>query len=142
MKHLKKFNEEVGNPRHLSFIQKLNSLFDFSEYEEGDEPSNIDLLSQIGDLCNEFELKKQDIDDILANYTLDSDAKHLLSIVNDNQANEVDNKKTDTTDPYMKEAKDFAEWLRHTCVILSDEGYYYDGKTYGIDEIYKIYKEG
>lgn len=39
------------------------------------------------------------------------------------------------------ECKKFAEWLRHTCVISSDEGYYYeDGETYSIDEIYKIYK--
>lgn len=44
-------------------------------------------------------------------------------------------------EPCEKEAKDFAEWLRHTCVISSDEGYYYeDGETYGIDEIYNIYK--
>jgi hypothetical protein len=37
-------------------------------------------------------------------------------------------------------AKLFAEWLRHNCVISSDEGYYYGDEIYDVDGIYKIYR--
>lgn len=70
MRHLKKFNEEIGNPKFLNFVNKLNMLFDFDEYEEGDEPSNTDLLSEIGDLCNEFDMSSSDIEEVIKNYSL------------------------------------------------------------------------
>lgn len=139
MRHLKKFNEEIGNPKFLNFVNKLNMLFD-DEYEEGDEPSNTDLLSEIGDLCNEFDMSSSDIEEVIKNYSLDFTKKNLLSSLLD-ETKESESKQNTKTEPCEKEAKDFAEWLRHTCVISSDEGYYYeDGETYDINGIYNIYK--
>jgi hypothetical protein len=133
MKHLKKFNEEIGNVKYLNFVQKLNKLFDFNEFEEGDEPSNTDLLSEIGDLCNEFDMDEGDIQEVLTNFKISTEAGNLLSIV-------LDETKKDNVDedPCKKEAKYFVEWVRQECVI-GDEGYYWDGDTYDINDIYDIY---
>ena len=42
-------------------------------------------------------------------------------------------------DVCKSESKLFAEWLRHNCVISSDEGYYYGDEIYIVDKIYDIY---
>ncbi len=88
MRHLKKFNEEIGNPKeikYLDFYEKYKSIVDFNEdeYDQGDEPSNVDLLSEIGDLCNELDMSQSDIKWVLDNYDCSFDHDSLLQIIHD-----------------------------------------------------------
>jgi len=52
----------------------------------------------------------------------------------------LENTNNESDDYCGKIAKSFAEFLRHECVVSSDEGYYYEGETYGVDDIYNIFK--
>ena len=88
MKHLKKFNEEIGNPKeikYLDFYQKYKNIvdYDYDEDEEDNLPSRIDLLSEIGDLCNELDMSQSDIKWVLDNYDCTFDYDRLLKIIHD-----------------------------------------------------------
>ena len=86
MKHLKKFNEEIGNPKeikYLDFYQKYKNIVDYDEDEEDNLPSRIDLLSEIGDLCNELDMSQSDIKWVLDNYDCTFDYDRLLKIIHD-----------------------------------------------------------
>ena len=70
MKHIRKFNEEIGNPYNSSKIEKFIALADKiinnnEEYEQGDDPSNVDILSELGDLCNELDMTNDEIDHVI-----------------------------------------------------------------------------
>lgn len=97
MKFLKKFNEEMGDPRFIkcqSFYQKYKNIVDFDEdeYEQGDEPSTTDLLSDIGDLCNQMKMERDDVKFVLDNFDCKFDIDRLLQITYDNwvDENEID----------------------------------------------------
>lgn len=143
MKHLRKFNESKDQ-KILKFIQKLNLLYNYDEFLPGDEPSNSDMLSEIGDLCNEFDMTSSDIKEVLDSNDV-SDKFHLKIIYEETLKGEKLkaeklNKKPIKVENCEEESKLFGEWLRHNCVI-SDEGYYFydDDETYDIDSIYDIY---
>lgn len=93
MKHLKKFNEEIGNPHHPhnfsrieEFIKSANQIinYDESEFEQGDEPSNTDILSELGDLCNELEFTSKDIEYVINSGRV-SDISNFLKILLDKE---------------------------------------------------------
>lgn len=86
MKHLRKFNEDIGNPEMMKvfgFINKVNALLNNDEYEEGGEPSKTDLLSEIGDLCNEFDMSADDIKKAIDSGKILNDHDNLVKIVYD-----------------------------------------------------------
>jgi hypothetical protein len=96
MKHLKKFNEEIGNPREVKledFYQQYKNIVDFNEddFEQGEEPSRVDLLSEIGDLCNELDMSKSDVKWVLDNYDCSFDIDGLLQITHDEWVDEGGN---------------------------------------------------
>ena len=93
MKHLKKFNEEIGNPQEVKcndFYEKYKSIVDFNEddYEQGEEPSKRDLLDEIGDLCNEMDMSQSDVKWVLDNLDCSFDVDGLLQIIYDNWVDE------------------------------------------------------
>ena len=91
MKYLKKFNEEIGNPHHPhsfdrieNFIKLSNKIinYDESELEEGDEPSNSDILSELGDLCNELTFTSEELQQVINSGRI-SDPNNFLQIILD-----------------------------------------------------------
>ena len=81
MKHLRKFNENID--KISEFTNKFKNLVDYDEdeYEQGDEPSNVDLLSEIGELCNEFEMTSDDLQQVIDNG--DDTIDNLIQILHD-----------------------------------------------------------
>lgn len=120
-----------------NFTQRLQSMLDYDEYEPGDEPSNNDLLTEIGDLCNEFDMSAADIKTVLDSGELNSNFH--LNIVYEETLDYENSKSNKTENKCAKESKLFAEWLRSNCVISEDEGFFYDDTIYDIDAIYDIY---
>lgn len=85
MRYLKRFNEGVdgnsGDDDKISnFIEKFNEIMG-GEFSQGDEPSNTDLLSEIGDLCNELDMSSDDIKKVIDSGV--SDVNGLLKIIYD-----------------------------------------------------------
>jgi hypothetical protein len=89
MKHLKRFNENIGDSKYttwnahskcVKFYNKYKSIVDFdeSEYKQGDEPTNSDLLSEIGGLCNKLNMTKEDVKFVLDNFDCSFDGNKLL----------------------------------------------------------------
>jgi len=66
MKHLKRFNE-ASFDRIEEFIKLANTIinYDESELEQGDEPSNTDILSELGDLCNELTFTSEELQQVI-----------------------------------------------------------------------------
>jgi len=66
MKHLKRFNE-ASFDRVEEFIKLANAIinYDESELEQGDEPSNADILSELGDLCNELTFTSEELQKVI-----------------------------------------------------------------------------
>lgn len=82
MKHLKRFNENIYdsifnreeseiNPETKinDFLQEFRNIvnYDEDEFEQGDEPSMTDILSEVGDLCNKFEMTQEELKNIIDN---------------------------------------------------------------------------
>lgn len=85
MRYLKKFNEGIGgntgqDDKIVEFTNRFNWIMN-GEYEQGYEPSNTDLLSEIGDLCNELDMSSDDIKKVIDSGV--SDVNGLLKIIYD-----------------------------------------------------------
>lgn len=91
MIHLKRFNEEIGNPKLLDFHKDYKKLFDYDEddYEEGDEPSRVDLFSMIGDLCVQHDMTQQEVRQVLDTFDCSFDVDELLEATYDNWTDEI-----------------------------------------------------
>ncbi len=83
MKYLKKFNE-ASFDRIEEFIKIADKIinYDDSELEEGDEPSNTDILSELGDLCNELTFTSEEIQQVINSGRI-SDPNKFLEIILD-----------------------------------------------------------
>lgn len=83
MKYLKKFNE-ASFDRIEEFIKIADKIinYDDSELEEGDEPSNTDILSELGDLCNELTFTSEEIQKVIDSGRI-SDPNKFLEIILD-----------------------------------------------------------
>lgn len=99
MKHIRKFNEnkksnsnfgswnnairELGNmdksknSKYQDFIDRVNALLD----DEDGGFTSTDLLSEIGDLCNEFDLSAKDIKKVIDSGKIINDNDRLLNII-------------------------------------------------------------
>jgi hypothetical protein len=100
MKHLRKFNESVDHNRVDNFITKVNSLLNNDEFEQGDEPTNTDLLSEIGELYNDMDMTPEDLETVVNSNRLVNDDNNLVKIILDevNSESTVDtNVRTDNT---------------------------------------------
>jgi hypothetical protein len=58
MKHLKKFNEGQFN-RIQQFLDEFKEYINFEEY--GNEHTMVDKLSEVGDMCNRFNMSSDDL---------------------------------------------------------------------------------
>jgi hypothetical protein len=83
MKYLKKFNE-ASFDRIEEFIKMADKIinYDESEYEQGDEPSNADILSELGDLCNELTFTSEELQQVINSGRI-SDPNNFLQIILD-----------------------------------------------------------
>lgn len=89
MKHLKRFNESVNHNKVNDFIQQANRLinYDDSEYEQGDEPSRVDILSELGELYSNMDMTKEELEMVINSGRV-SDVEGLLKIILDEVVNE------------------------------------------------------
>lgn len=83
MKYLKKFNE-ASFDRIEEFIKIADKIinYDENEFEQGDEPSNTDILSELGDLCNELTFTSEEIQKVIDSGRI-SDPNKFLEIILD-----------------------------------------------------------
>jgi hypothetical protein len=83
MKYLKKFNE-ASFDRIEEFIKIADKIinYDKNEFEQGDEPSNTDILSELGDLCNELTFTSEEIQQVIDSGRI-SDPNKFLEIILD-----------------------------------------------------------
>jgi hypothetical protein len=112
MKHLRKFNEGIGNTQKLKcndFYEKYKNIVDFDEtnYDQGYEPTKNDLLSEIGDLCNEMDMTRSDVKWVLDNHDCSFDVDGLLQITYDEwmDENEIDPSLTELVKDILNAAK-------------------------------------
>jgi hypothetical protein len=83
MKYLKKYNE-ASFDRIEEFIKLADKIinYDESEFEQGDEPSKADILSELGDLCNELTFTSEEIQQVIDSGRI-SDPNKFLEIILD-----------------------------------------------------------
>jgi hypothetical protein len=83
MKHLKRFNE-ASFDRIEEFIKIADKIinYDESKFEQGEEPSNTDILSELGDLCNELTFTSEEIQQVIDSGRI-SDPNKFLEIILD-----------------------------------------------------------
>ena len=83
MKYLKKFNE-ASFDRIEEFIKIADKIinYDESEFEQGDEPSNTDILSELGYLCNELTFTSEELQQVINSGRI-SDPNNFLQIILD-----------------------------------------------------------
>ena len=86
--------EEKINPktRIEDFKREFKKIVDDTEeYEEGDEPTMNDILSEVGDLCNKYEMSKSDFKTLIDN---NEDVDGVLQIMYDDTEEEDNNEST------------------------------------------------
>lgn len=84
MKFLKKFNESANDTDLNKFYNEYKSLID------GNSSNDIDILDNIGDLCNKFSMSKDDVNHILNNFDCSFDTAEFLKITYNNWFNDED----------------------------------------------------
>lgn len=96
MKYLKRFNE-ASFDRIEEFIKMANNIinYDESEYEQGEEPSNTDILSELGDLCNEMTFRSEELQQVINSGRI-SDPNNFLQIILDETLREEDDMENET----------------------------------------------
>lgn len=117
MKYLKKFNE-ASFDRIEEFIKIADKIinYDESELEEGDEPSNTDILSELGDLCNELTFTSEELQQVIDSGRI-SDPNNFLQIIldetlRDEEAMENDETPTLNIEDIESKIKDAAYSIR------------------------------
>ena len=97
MKYLKKFNE-ASFDRIEEFIKMADKIinYDESELEEGDEPSNTDILSELGDLCNELTFTSEELQQVINSGRI-SDPNNFLQIILDETLRDEEAMENDET---------------------------------------------
>ena len=145
MKHLKKFNEEVGDPREVKledFYQQYKNIVDFNEddFGQGEEPSNVDLLSEIGDLCNDLDMSKSDVKWVLDNYDCSFDIDGLLQITHDEWIDEGGTVDIESINDKIQNAA----YSLQTFGTLTKQGAFINGAKWAIhnltDEEIKVFR--
>lgn len=79
MKHLRKFNES-NTSKVSNFTKEFKDLVNYDEYEQGDEPSMSDILSEVGDLCNKYDMTSDDLKEVIDN---GDDINNIIGILYD-----------------------------------------------------------
>lgn len=97
MKYLKKFNE-ASFDRIEEFIKLTDKIinYDESEFEQGDEPSNTDILSELGDLCNELTFTSEELQQVINSGRI-SDPNNFLKIILDETLRDEESMENDET---------------------------------------------
>ena len=117
MKYLKKFNE-ASFDRIEEFVKIADKIinYDDSELEEGDEPSNTDILSELGDLCNELTFTSEELQQVINSGRISDDNNFLQIILDetlrDEEAMENDEIPTLNIEDIESKIKDAAYSLR------------------------------
>jgi hypothetical protein len=103
MKYLKRFNE-ASFDRIEEFIKLADKIinYDESEFEQGDEPSNTDILSELGDLCNELTFTSEELQQVINSGRISDPNKFLQIILDDTLRDEEDMENDETPAGSMK----------------------------------------
>ena len=56
---LKRFNQ-LNEGKYDDFIEEVEKYIN-TDYEEGEEPTNVDMLSEVGELMNKYNLNRKDL---------------------------------------------------------------------------------
>lgn len=82
MKYLKRFNESSFD-RIEEFVKIANTIinYDESKLEQGDEPSNEDILSELGDLCNELTFTSEELQKVIDSRRISDPNNFLEKII-------------------------------------------------------------
>jgi len=88
---IKKFNDisstdKVFEGNYNNFIDDVIKLTEYDdEYEQGYEPSNSDIMSELGELVNSFELNNDDLKKIIDDPRLQghATASHWIKVIYD-----------------------------------------------------------
>ena len=96
MKYLKRFNE-ASFDRIEEFIKLADKIINYDEIEleEGDEPSNTDILSELGDLCNELTFRSEELQQVINSGRI-SDPNNFLKIILDETLRDEDEMENET----------------------------------------------
>ena len=106
---LKKFEnyEKLNENKYDEFVSKLNSYIDYDEdeIEQGDEPSNVDIFSYVGDLSNEFKFDTNDLQNIVDEYKDDFNVQLYVKgeLEYELKNSNTSNKKTTVKDSWTRE---------------------------------------
>ena len=98
MKYLKRFNE-ASFDRIGEFIKMADKIINYDEIEleEGDEPSNTDILSELGDLCNELTFTSEELQQVINSGRI-SDPNNFLQIILDETLRDEDEMENETSE--------------------------------------------
>jgi hypothetical protein len=121
MKHLRRFNENDSifnreefkvNPdtKINDFLTEFRSIVNYNEdeFDQGDEPSMSDILSEVGDLCNKYEMTQEDLKSVIDS---GNDIDGILKDLYDfgwNPSDEYDELDKEYTE---EDVKNFGLWL-------------------------------
>ncbi len=94
MKYLKRFNE-ASFDRIEEFIKLADNIINSEDYEEGDEPSNTDILSELGDLCNEMTFRSEELQQVINSGRI-SDPNNFLKVILDETLRDEDAMENET----------------------------------------------
>lgn len=77
---IKRFNQ-INESVYDDFVKDVKKIvnYDEDEYEQGYEPSNIDLLDEIGDLCNKYNFTDDDIQKVVDLYPDDFEVSRYVT---------------------------------------------------------------
>lgn len=120
MKYLKTFNE-ASFDRIEEFIKMADKIinYDESELEEGDEPSNTDILSELGDLCNELTFTSEELQQVINSGRI-SDPNNFLQIMLDETLRDEESMENDET-PTLN-IEDIESKIKDAAFSLKDFG--------------------
>lgn len=106
MKHLKRFNES-NNSKISQFTQEFKALVNYDEYEQGYEM--IDILSEVGDLCNKYNMTSDDLKQVIDN---GDDVDNIIRILYDETLQSEAESENSLNKEYTEDdVKDFGLWL-------------------------------
>lgn len=92
MAKIRRFTESQNTNRLEDFYEEYQKLFNTDGFEEGEEYTNHELFTEVGQLVNKYNLSKEDVGVILKNYDNGFDINRFLQGTYDEWDKYNDNK--------------------------------------------------
>lgn len=122
--NIKRFNqlnsqifESITQEEIKTFYKEFKKIvnYDVDEFEQGDEPTELDLLDEIGDLANKYNLDEYDLKEILETYQNDNDIQYYINIITEDtiKNSNKDKNMSDIIKNLLKEMYERLHYLKH-----------------------------